>query len=87
MEGYLTEERLIKFIDNALAEDIGPGDYSSQASVSDEKEGKAQLLIKADGIIAGVELAQRIFHRFDPALKIEVYLTFYTFLNIWLIKR
>ncbi len=72
MEGYLTEVRLMKFIDDALTEDIGPGDFSSQASISDNREGKAQLLIKGDGIIAGVELAQRIFHRFDPALKIEV---------------
>lgn len=68
---YLTSEALQNFIKSALSEDIGPGDYSSLASISPEKTGKAQLLIKDDGILAGVELAGEIFQAVDPRLQVE----------------
>ncbi|GAA0877296.1 carboxylating nicotinate-nucleotide diphosphorylase [Algoriphagus jejuensis] len=68
---YLTPEALHFFITSALLEDIGPGDYSSLASIPVEKTGKAQLLIKDDGIIAGLELAGEIFKAVDPALQVE----------------
>lgn len=64
---------LDEIIDNALREDIGPGDYSTLACVPEDAKGEALLLVKDDGVIAGVELAQRIFNRFDPDLKIEVF--------------
>ena len=61
-------------IDNALREDIGDGDHSTLACVPQNALGKAKLLIKEPGVLAGVELAIRIFNRFDPTLEIEVYL-------------
>jgi nicotinate-nucleotide pyrophosphorylase (carboxylating) len=61
-----------EIIDAALKEDIGDGDYTSDACIPASAQGKAKLLVKEDGIIAGVELAQRIFYRFDRKLKIEV---------------
>ena len=60
-----------KIIDNALLEDIGEGDHSSLSCVPENAQGKAHLLIKEDGILAGVELATLIFKRFDPTLQIE----------------
>ncbi len=71
---YLTEEALRNFISAAFTEDIGPGDYSSLASIPEEKTGTAKLLIKGDGILAGIELAERIFKTFDPRLEVELLL-------------
>jgi nicotinate-nucleotide pyrophosphorylase (carboxylating) len=55
-----------------LAEDIGDGDHSTLSSIPADKMSRARLLVKADGILAGVEMAKHIFHRFDPSIKIEV---------------
>lgn len=70
---YLTPESLQKFIQSALLEDIGPGDYSSLASIPTEKTGRAQLLIKDAGILAGVELAGEIFKAVDSRLSVEYF--------------
>jgi nicotinate-nucleotide pyrophosphorylase (carboxylating) len=64
---------LNEIIDLALREDIGEGDHSTRACVPENAVGMARLLIKEKGILAGVELAEKIFHRFDPELKVEVY--------------
>ena len=61
-----------KIIDNAFQEDIGEGDHSTLACVPKEAQGIAQLIVKENGILAGVELAERIFKRFDERLEIEV---------------
>ncbi len=61
-------------IDNALREDIGEGDHSTLACVPKEAQGIAQLIVKENGILAGVELAERIFKRFDDKLEIEVHI-------------
>jgi nicotinate-nucleotide pyrophosphorylase (carboxylating) len=71
---YITESFLERFIQSALAEDIGEGDYSSLATIPPNLVKKARLLVKDDGILAGVSLAQSIFHQFDPSLKIKVLL-------------
>lgn len=63
-----------EIIDNALREDIGEGDHSSLSCVPEDATGRAKLLIKEEGVIAGIELAQRIFQRYDPDLKVSVYL-------------
>ena len=63
-----------EIIDNALLEDIGEGDHSTRSCVPEAAQGKAHLLVKEDGILAGVELAEIIFHRFDPTLKLEILL-------------
>ncbi|REG87027.1 carboxylating nicotinate-nucleotide diphosphorylase [Algoriphagus antarcticus] len=70
---YLTEEAMSSFISAAFVEDIGPGDYSSLSSIPEGKTGQAKLLIKDDGIIAGVELAERIFKTYDPMLDVELF--------------
>lgn len=63
-----------EIIENALREDIGPGDYSTLSCVPENATGIAKLLVKDDGILAGVELAQKIFHHFDPKLKMEIFI-------------
>ncbi|UZD21600.1 carboxylating nicotinate-nucleotide diphosphorylase [Algoriphagus halophytocola] len=69
---YLSEEAISSFIAAALAEDIGPGDFSSLSSIPKGKTGQAKLLIKDNGIIAGVELAEQIFRTFDPDLQVDL---------------
>lgn len=61
-------------IDLALKEDIGSGDHSALSCVPENATGHAKLLIKDNGVLAGVELAKRIFHRYDPDLKIDIHL-------------
>lgn len=62
------------FIDNALKEDVGDGDHTSLATIPPNTTGKAKLLVKDHGIIAGVELAEYIFHRVDKSLKINIFI-------------
>ncbi|MEY4521111.1 MAG: nicotinate-nucleotide pyrophosphorylase [Bacteroidota bacterium] len=61
-----------EIIANALREDIGDGDHSTLACVPENAIGKAHLLIKDDGVLAGVELAIEIFKQFDPSLVVNV---------------
>lgn len=68
---YLTKKAIDAFINSALKEDIGSGDHSSLASIPANAKSKAQLLIKGDGILAGIEMATYIFHAIDPSLKIN----------------
>lgn len=65
---------LEQIIRNALTEDIGEGDHSTLACVPENAVGKARLLIKDTGILAGVELAEKIFHTYDPSLRVEVFM-------------
>ena len=70
-----TKEQLIdELIDLAFAEDIGDGDHTTLCCITDTAMGKSRLLIKEPGILAGVEIARKIFHRFDPDLKMTVYI-------------
>ena len=70
-----TKERSIdELIDLAFAEDIGDGDHTTLCCIPDTAMGKSRLLIKEPGILAGVEIARKIFHRFDPDLKMTVYI-------------
>ncbi|MEY4963271.1 MAG: carboxylating nicotinate-nucleotide diphosphorylase [Bacteroidota bacterium] len=59
-------------ITNAIREDVGAGDYSSLACIPASAEGKAKLLVKEDGIIAGVAFAKMIFHYVDANLQLEI---------------
>ena len=63
------EDRLI---DLAFAEDIGDGDHTTLCCIPDTAMGKSHFLIKEDGILAGVEVAKRVFARFDPTMQVEV---------------
>jgi nicotinate-nucleotide pyrophosphorylase (carboxylating) len=71
---YITEDFLKIFIQSALEEDIGEGDYSSLATIPANIVNRARLLVKNDGILAGVDLAQSIFQQFDSNLKVNVLL-------------
>ncbi|MDP3313516.1 carboxylating nicotinate-nucleotide diphosphorylase [Lutibacter sp.] len=66
------EKELKIIIENAIREDVGDGDHSSLACIPKTALGKAKLLVKEDGIIAGVEFAEQIFNYVDKNLKIEV---------------
>ena len=61
-------------IANAIREDVGPGDYSSLACIPDSASGKAQLLVKEDGIIAGVAFAKMIFDYVDADLQLDTFI-------------
>ena len=63
------EDRLI---DLSFAEAIGDGDHTTLCCIPDTAMGKSHLLIKEDGILAGVEVAKRVFARFDPTMQVEV---------------
>ena len=69
---YLTDENIRQFIQSALKEDIGDGDHSSLASIPADAQRKARLLIKGEGVLAGVELAKHIFAEVDPELKLDI---------------
>ena len=62
-------------IANAIREDVGEGDHSSLACISNEATGSAHLLVKDDGIIAGVAFAQQVFNFIDPTLVVDVKIT------------
>jgi nicotinate-nucleotide pyrophosphorylase (carboxylating) len=70
----LDKELIHQFINNALSEDVGDGDHTSLSTIPADATGKAKLLVKDEGILAGVELAAEIFHVVDPNLKLNVFL-------------
>ncbi len=72
---YLTRENLDRFIADALAEDIGPGDYSTLACFPETERGKVRLLCKSSGVLAGVGMAQEILRRFDPEAQLDIRLS------------
>jgi nicotinate-nucleotide pyrophosphorylase (carboxylating) len=67
-----SEEQIAHIIDLALAEDISHGDVTSAALIPPELEGKASILVKAEGVLAGGEVAEKVFLKVDPSLKIEI---------------
>jgi len=68
------KKELQLIIENAIREDVGDGDYSSLACIPENAIGKAKLLVKEEGIIAGVAFAKMIFEYVDPKLKIETFI-------------
>lgn len=71
---YTVDELEDILIDLAFAEDIGDGDHTTLCSIPDSAMGAQKLLVKEDGILAGVEMAKKIFHRFDPGLEVEQFM-------------
>ena len=69
---YTVDELEDKLIDLAFAEDIGDGDHTTLCCIPEDAMGKSHLLIKEDGILAGVEVAKKVFDRFDNTMKVEV---------------
>ncbi|MBR4572508.1 MAG: carboxylating nicotinate-nucleotide diphosphorylase [Prevotella sp.] len=66
------EELTDKLIDLSFAEDIGDGDHTTLCCIPEDAMGKNRLIVKEDGILAGVEVAKEVFRRFDPTLQVEV---------------
>ena len=75
------KQELNLIIENGIREDIGPGDYSSLACIPSSAVGKAKLLVKDKGVIAGVEFAQMIFKKVDSSLEVEVLIQDGSFVN------
>ena len=71
---YSVDELNDRLIDLAFAEDIGDGDHTTLCCIPEEAAGRSHLLIKEEGILAGVRVAKEVFHRFDPAMTVEVLL-------------
>ena len=61
-------------LNNAFAEDIDDGDHTTLSCIPASAQGKAKLIIKEKGVLAGVEIARRVFHKFDPEIKMEVFI-------------
>ena len=70
----MTKQLIEELIDLAIKEDIGDGDHSSQSCIPEIEQGKVQLLVKECGIIAGVEIAEKIFKKIDPEIKIKIFI-------------
>ena len=70
-----TKDELIdELLDLAFAEDIGDGDHTTLCCIPEDEMGKSHLLVKEEGILAGVEIALKVFKKFDPELKVEVFI-------------
>ena len=68
------EELNDRLIDLAFAEDIGDGDHTTLCCIPADAYGESKLLIKEEGIFAGVEIAKEVFRRFDPTMEVKVYI-------------
>lgn len=68
------QEDLIPFLQRAFSEDIGDGDHTTLSSIPEDAVGKSRLIIKEDGVVAGVDVAKEVFRYFDPNLRIEVFI-------------
>ncbi|WPY97474.1 carboxylating nicotinate-nucleotide diphosphorylase [Christiangramia sp. OXR-203] len=66
------EKEIDLIIENAIREDVGDGDHSSLACIPGSAKGKAKLLVKDQGLIAGVKFAEKVFHHVDPELSIDL---------------
>lgn len=67
----MNKEYLRWFIEKAVAEDIGDGDHTSLSCIPETEKGKAKLLVKQDGILAGIEVAKEVFTYFDSSIEFE----------------
>jgi len=70
----MTEQLIEELIDLSIKEDIGDGDHSSQSCIPETAQGKVHLLVKEPGIIAGIEVAEKVFKKIDPEVKIEIFI-------------
>lgn len=68
------DELIDDLLNLAFAEDIGDGDHTTLSTIPYAENGRQRLIVKEEGILAGVEIAKRIFEKFDPELRMEVYI-------------
>ncbi|MCI5757887.1 MAG: carboxylating nicotinate-nucleotide diphosphorylase [Alloprevotella sp.] len=71
---YTVDELNDRLIDLSFAEDIGDGDHTTLCCIPEEAMGKSKLLIKEEGVLAGMRIAREVFHRFDPTMQIETFM-------------
>lgn len=70
-----TRDELIEdLLDLAFAEDIGDGDHTTLSTIPADEMGKSRLIIKEPGVLAGVEMAEKVLHKVDPSIKMEVFI-------------
>lgn len=69
-----TDQLIDDLLDLAFAEDIGDGDHTTLSCIPSDEMGKSHLLIKEKGVLAGVEIAKKVFHKFDPDLKMTIFI-------------
>ena len=74
MDEKVVKDLIDRLIDLSFAEDIGDGDHTTLSCIPADAMGKSKLLIKEEGILAGIEVAEEVFHRFDPEMKVEVFI-------------
>lgn len=68
------EELIDDLLTLAFAEDVGDGDHTTLSTIPADETGKQRLIVKEEGIIAGVEVAQMVFRKFDPELKMTIFI-------------
>ena len=73
MDEKIVKDLIDRLIDLSFAEDIGDGDHTTLSCIPADAMGKSKLLIKEEGILAGIEIAKEVFHRFDPEMKVAEY--------------
>ena len=66
-----TDELIDELLDLAFAEDIGDGDHTTLSTIPADAMGRSRLLVKEDGVIAGIEVARKVLHKVDPSIKVE----------------
>ena len=71
---YTVDELNDRLIDLSFSEDIGDGDHTTLCCIPEDAMGKSKLLIKEEGILAGIRIAKEIFHRFDPTMEVEQFM-------------
>lgn len=71
---YTVDELNDRLIDLSFSEDIGDGDHTTLCCIPEDAMGKSKLLIKEEGILAGMRIAKEIFHRFDPTMEVEQFM-------------
>lgn len=71
-----TKDQLIdELLDLAFAEDLGDGDHTTLSTIPEDAQGRSRLIIKEEGILSGVEVAEKVLHKIDPSIKINVMIT------------
>lgn len=68
----IAQNEINRIIENALREDVGDGDHSSLSCIPEDATGKARLLVKDEGVLAGVAFAKAVFQKVDPSLTVDV---------------
>ena len=72
MKSY--DQQIDDLLNLAFAEDVGDGDHTTLSTIPADEQGCQQLIVKEEGILAGVEVAKKVFEKFDPELKMTVYI-------------